>query len=137
MLGKRPCRARTNKGQPCRAIALPDGEYCLFHDPSSQSEVTEGRRLGGLRRKRELITKGAYEVEGLATVADIRRLVDIAVVDVLGLENSIARARALAQLAMVALKLLETGELEDRVRSLEAAVLQPRLPEHSLFEEEA
>jgi hypothetical protein len=73
---------------------------------------------------------GAYEFSGLDSVAGIRRLVEVAAVDTLGLENSIARSRTLAYLAMVATKLLETGELEQRIASLEAAVHgQNALPE--------
>ena len=137
MLGKRPCNALTHKGLPCRASALPDGEYCLFHDPASQSEVTEGRRLGGLRRKREVITRGAYDLESLTTVQDIRRLLEIGMVDLLGLDNSIARVRALTQLALAAAKLLEVGELETRVMALEAAVQQRQLTGPSAFDQEA
>jgi hypothetical protein len=137
MQAKRPCRALTNRGQPCRGQALPEGEFCLFHDPAHATEQAESRRLGGLRRKREILTRGAYELESLHTVEDIRRLLDIATLDTLGLENSIARNRTLIAATMAALKLLELGELEERVRSLEAAVVQPRLPERSLFEEEA
>jgi hypothetical protein len=37
-------------------------------------------------------------------------------------ENSIVRARVLISAALAAAKLLETGELEDRIESLEAAV---------------
>ena len=40
----------------------------------------------------------------------------------LGLENSIIRARVLISAALAAAKLLETGELEARIESLEAAV---------------
>ena len=38
------------------------------------------------------------------------------------MENSIARNRTLAYLATTAIKLLEVGELEQRLESLEAAV---------------
>jgi hypothetical protein len=107
-----------------------------MHDPTNATEAAEARRLGGIRRRRELITQGAYEFESLTLVQDIRRLLEIATVDTLGLENGVARNRTLASLAMAAAKLLETGELEDRVRTLEAAVLQSRPPEHSAFAEE-
>ena len=93
-----------------------------MHDPAHAAEVAEARRLGGLRRRRELTVQGAYEFNGLESVADIRRLLEIAALDVLGLENSIARARTLAYLAVAATKLLEVGELEHRVAALEAAV---------------
>ena len=69
-----------------------------------------------------MTVRGAYEFNGLESVADIRRLLEIAALDVLGLENSIARARTLAYLAVAATKLLEVGELEARVAQLEMTV---------------
>ena len=45
-----------------------------------------------------------------------------AVMDTLQLENSIARSRALAYLSQVALKMLEVGELEERLKALEMTV---------------
>ena len=87
-----------------------------------------------MRRRREVAVSGAYEFAGLQTVADIRRILEIGVLDTLGLENSIARARTLAYLAMTAIKLLEVGELEQRLAALEAAVQgQKSLPE-SVFD---
>src|SRR5688572_25961715 len=124
MVTPRRCRATTRKGQPCQSPPQLESVYCYMHDPANATEAAEARRLGGMRRKRELITQGAYEFESLTTVADIRRLLEIATVDTLGLENGVARNRTLASLAMAAAKLLETGELEERLRSLEAAVLQ-------------
>ena len=90
--------------------------------------------MGGLRRRREVAVSGAYEFAGLESVADIRRILEIAVLDTLGLENSIAKARTLAYLAMTAIKLLEVGEFEQRLASLEAAIRsQKSLPE-SVFD---
>ena len=107
-----------------------------MHSPENAEEIAEARRLGGLRRRREVAVSGAYEFNGLETVAELRRLLVIAALDTLGLENSIARARTLGYLVGVAGKLLETGELEQRVDALEAAVhSQKSLPE-SVFEAE-
>ena len=53
-------------------------------------ELAEARRLGGLRRRREVAVSGAYEFAGLESVGDIRRILEVAVLDTLGLENSIA-----------------------------------------------
>ena len=78
-----------------------------------------------LRRRKEKAVEGAYDIEGLENVGQVRRLIHIAVLDTLSLENSIARSRSLAYLAQVALKALEVGEFEERLRSLEAAV-KPR-----------
>jgi hypothetical protein len=107
-----------------------------MHAPEHAEEAAEARRLGGLRRRREGTVAGAYEFSGLESVAGIRRLLEVAALDTLGLENSIARSRTLAYLAMVAAKLLETGELEQRIASLEAAVNGQKAPAPPVFDEE-
>ena len=122
----RTCQGRNERGEPCRQSPLRDSDYCFWHDPEHTSEAGEARRLGGLRRHREYTVSGAYQFDGLRSVPQIRRLLEIAVLDTLGLENSVARARTLAYLAQVALKALEAGELEDRLRVLEAAVNEQR-----------
>ncbi len=113
-------------GERCRSAPLQEEDFCFWHSPEHAEEAAEARRLGGLRRRREKITSGAYGFEGLGSAEDIRRLLEVAVVDTLGLENSIARARTLAYLAVVAAKLLETGEVEERLEALEQT-LGPRL----------
>ena len=130
------CAGVKENGLPCQAPKLRDGDYCLMHSPEHAEEMAEARRLGGLRRRREVAVSGAYEFAGLQTVADIRRILEIGVLDTLGLENSIARARTLAYLAMTAIKLLDVGELEQRLGALEAAIQgQKSLPE-SVFDVE-
>ena len=118
-VGTRRCKALNQARQPCGQAPLKAAEYCLWHSPEHVAEAAEARRLGGLRRRREKTVGVVYEVGDLNSVADIQRLVKIAVVDTLSLENSIARSRALAYLAQTALKVLEAGELEDRVERLE------------------
>ncbi len=119
---RRQCAFHTATGEPCRAAPLRDSEFCLMHSPEHAQEVQEARRLGGLRRKREATVSGAYDFEGLETVAGIRRLIYVAVIDTLGMENSISRNRTLAYLAQVALRSLEIGNLEERIVALEQAV---------------
>ena len=107
-----------------------------MHSPEYAEEIAEARRLGGLRRRREVTVAGAYEFNGLETVVELRRLLQIAALDTLGLENSIARARTVGYLVGVAGKLLESGELEQRLAALEAAINgQKTLPE-SVFDVE-
>jgi hypothetical protein len=108
-------------GRLCRAGPQRDRPYCFAHDPERAAEAAEARRLGGLRRRKEGTITVAYELPGLDTVAGIRRLLEIVVTDGLGLENSIARLRALISTAVAATNLLKVGELEDRVAALEAA----------------
>ncbi len=119
---RRQCAFRGPTGKPCQSPPLHDGEFCLMHSPEHAQEVQEARRLGGLRRRREATVSGAYDFEGLETVAGIRRLIHVAVIDTLGMENSISRNRTLAYLAQVALRTLEVGDIEDRIAVLEQLV---------------
>ena len=121
----RVCASRNEQGDPCGQAPLRDGEFCFWHSPEHAEEAAEARRLGGLRRRKEKVVSGSYDIEGLETVPQIRRLVEIAVLDTLALENSIARSRALIAAAGAAAKLLEVGELEDRIQAIERAV-KPR-----------
>ncbi len=53
-----------------------------MHSPQYGEEIAEARRLGGLRRRRrEVALAGAYEFNGLVSVADLRRLLEIAALD--------------------------------------------------------
>lgn len=118
----RQCAFKFPSGELCKAAPLRDGNFCLMHSPEHAVEAQEARRLGGLRRKREVTVSGAYDVESLNNVAGVRRLIEIAIMDTLGMENSISRSRTLAYLAMVALRTLEVGELEQRLEVLEQSV---------------
>ena len=127
MVIPRRCKGGRSDGDPCRMAPLLDSQWCWAHAPANADAAVEARRLGGLRRRREGTLSGAYEYQGLTSVAQIRRLLDIAVLDTLGLDNSLARARTLIAAAQATAKLLETGELEARLQTLEGAVLGRRL----------
>ena len=122
----RACKGRNERGEPCQAAPLHGRDYCVFHDPDHAESMQDARRLGGQRRRREGALGAAYDFDGLATLPEIRRLVEVAAFDILGLENSISRARALAYLAQVAATLFEKGEMEERLAAIEAT-LGPRL----------
>ena len=124
-MASRACKGAKEDGSACGSPPLQDGDYCLMHDPAHAEEMAEARRLGGLRRRKEKAVEGAYAIEGLENVAQVRRLLEVAVMATLSLENSIARSRTLAYLAGVALKALEAGDTEERLRALEETV-QPR-----------
>jgi hypothetical protein len=101
---------------------LVDRPYCFSHDPERAQEAAEARRMGGLRRRKEGTISVAYDLPGLDSVAGIRRLLVIAATDGLGLDNSIARLRALVSVAIAATGLLKVGELEERLATVEAAM---------------
>jgi hypothetical protein len=106
------CAYELTDGKSCRATPLRDEPYCFWHSPDHAEEAAEARRLGGLRRRRERAITTVYELDGLGTVDGIRRVLDIAVADALGLENSVARSRVLIAAVMAATRLLEIGGFE-------------------------
>ncbi len=118
----RGCTFEIRSGRYCGATALRDGAFCFWHDPDKEADAAEARRLGGLRRRREKTVSCAYDFAGLGSIEAIRRILEIATIDALGLENSIARSRVLISAVLAAAKLLETGELEARLEALEAAI---------------
>ena len=120
MIG-RNCTQVLPDGRLCRATPLRDGSFCFWHDPASAEEAAEARRLGGLRRRREKALSGAFDFAGLGTIEAIRRILEVATIDALALDNGIARCRVLISATLAAAKLLETGELEARLAILEAA----------------
>ena len=126
MLGEKTCRGIGNKGERCRATPLRDSDFCVFHDPAHAEAVAEGRRMGGLRRRREGTVSAAYDVDGVSTIQELRRVLEVATIDTLSLENSVARNRTLLAAVATGTKLLEVGEQEERLAAIEAA-LGPRL----------
>jgi hypothetical protein len=126
MVGSRACSAITKTGETCGATPLHDADVCFWHDPENAAEAAEARRLGGLRRRREKTLSGAYEIESVDSVTEIRRVIEVVIFDALGMENSVARGRLLIAAAQAATKLLEVGELEERLARIEAT-LRPRV----------
>ena len=126
-MAARTCAAQNAGKQPCKQPPLLDSALCFWHDPAHEDEAKEARRVGGQRRRRERIVSGAFDFEGLDSIPKIRRLLDIAATDALSLEGSVAKIRALISLAVAAARLLETGELEERLEAIES-LLGDRLP---------
>ena len=119
MLTSPHCAGHRRDGAPCRAYPRLDSRYCFLHDPDSVAAAADAQRLGGLRRRRESTVAGAYDLPGVRTSDDLLRVVEIGILDLRGLEPSINRSRALFSGAGVAAKLLETGELADRMSEFE------------------
>jgi hypothetical protein len=98
-----------------------------MHTPENADAMQEARRVGGLRKRREGTLEVIYEVDGMETVPQLRRVLKIAVMEALGLENNAARIRLLLNAVAVGAKLLETGELADQLAAIKG-VLEARLP---------
>lgn len=115
---------------------LRDSDLCFWHSPSTSEEVAEAQKLGGLRRRRERALAGAYDMGGCEALDDIQRLVTIAVLDTLSLENSVARSRTLAYLAQTAIRVQEAQRVahmkdsaEDGLAALVEAIQNMDVPD--------
>lgn len=115
----RTCVAVTADQKPCGMRPLRGEEFCFAHHPDLVESATDARRLGGLRRRRERAVATAYDLVSLDSPAEIRRLLQIAVLDALQLDNSIARSKLLIGAAGVAAKLLFQQRLGDRLSDVE------------------
>jgi hypothetical protein len=60
----------------------------------------------------------------------------VALLDTLGLDNSLNRSRTLGYLVGIGTRLRQEGDTEERLRALEAAVQRQRVPAESVFDEE-
>ena len=125
MLG-RACSYLMPNGRPCRATPLRDEPFCFWHAPETAEDAAEARRLGGLHRRKKRTVSAIYGFGGLRTTDDQLALLETTVIETMALENSIARNRAVANMVSIAAKLVETGELEERIEALELATASSR-----------
>ena len=131
------CSARTRDGSACGATPMRDEPFCFWHSPDRKDEAADARRLGGLRRRREKTLEGAYDLhEDFRSVDGLLRFVEVGAIDLLGLDASVARSNAMFRGALVAAKLLEVGDLAQRIATVEAtlATRQPDSPSASPFD---
>jgi hypothetical protein len=133
MVVRRRCASLNADGEACQMAPLRDRPFCFAHDPERAEDAAEARRLGGVRRKKERTIAIAFDLPGLDTPEGIRRVFEIARTDLLGLDNSIGRARALIAAGTAAIKLLMLADYEERLATLEAVVL--RRNQHDAAEE--
>ena len=91
MVIRRQCAFRGSDGEPCRAAPLKDSQFCWVHSPEHAQEVQEARKLGGIRRKREVTLAGAYEFDGAEAGPQIVLIIDMAkahALDAMGEEDA-------------------------------------------------
>jgi len=130
MVTVRTCKGRKQDGQTCGAPPVHESGLCFWHDPDYTAEAKEAQRIGGMRHRTEATISAAYDFEGLRTVDQIWRFIELAAIGTLRLENGAVRNRTMGSLSQIAMKLLGIGEYEERMLALETA-LTPRLAKPS------
>ena len=113
--GSPRCKGVKANGKRCGSFRSPVTGFCFNHDPTvppqvkRQSKVNGGRY--GSKQMSMIPTRLRPVFDRLTTAMD----------DVLAGTLSPARAGALASLSTAAVRVLEAGEMEERMRKMEAA----------------
>ena len=113
------CKATTNTGARCRAIAVKGGLCPLHADPQRAAEM--GRKSGKARRNRNSWEVPSAEIPPPQSAREIRSALGQFISDVRARRLEPKVATTLGYLANVLLKSIEVSELEDRLAALEAA----------------
>ena len=121
----RGCKALNERGEPCCQVPHADTGLCFWHDPATEREAADARRLGGANHNKEKALQGIYGVEGLGTPEEILRVFEVALIGELALENSHNKSCVLVQIATAASRHLEVTDLNKRIEALEKT-LEPR-----------
>lgn len=120
MAGRR-CTKITKTGAPCRGSCVRDDDACINHSVKHRATAQAGRAAGGRRRKKEKLLREANQLGPMRTPDDLQRVTDLVIFDLVALDNTVARNRALLHAVEVKRRLFESGSLEDRVAELERA----------------
>ncbi|MCJ7511211.1 MAG: hypothetical protein MUP14_10070, partial [Dehalococcoidia bacterium] len=106
--------ATRRDGQPCRAIANRSG-FCMAHDPTLAEKRREAARQGG-RNKARIARLGKLVPPRLMSVYET---LEEALGQVHKGELTPQQATAMAALAGAMVRVLTSGEIEERLRRLE------------------
>ena len=122
---ERHCQALNEHGEPCGTPPIKGADRCFWHHPDYAAQAEQARRTGGSAHAREQALRYIYSIEPLETYQRIQRLVDFATTELLALENSVARNRALLSAASTATGILTVGDLAEKLERIKS-VLEPR-----------
>jgi hypothetical protein len=112
------CKARTADNKPCSAKPKAGADYCFIHDPAQATARALARKKGGQFHR----TPHAGNVEAIArsprSIPDAMTILDYALEEILVLDNSLQRVRALVAIAAGYIDALKVSEIETQVREL-------------------
>jgi hypothetical protein len=111
----RTCEATRRDGHPCTIRVVGDSCFCFAHSPALREQREQAHRRGGQNRA---------TAKRLAKIMPVRLLpvwdvLEQALSDVLDGRLDPKLATAAAAVARALASILQTGELEERVRQLE------------------
>lgn len=111
------CQAENGAGEPCRATPQLNSRYCFWHDPETAEDAQNARRLGGYNRRREHVLERVYDLDGLESGEQFRRILQIALADTLAQGPGTERARMLLKIGECYRRLAEADECAPEPRA--------------------
>lgn len=118
---QRPCTATTQRGDACRAFALPERDVCAVHDPERAEAVQAARAKGGR------VTSLQKRRRRLDSPTALARFNGNLVHQVIEGELPVDVARTVVSALSLQRALLEASELETRLAAVEEALAEGRL----------
>ena len=112
------CKAKTKTGEPCKVPALKGARYCFTHSPDTRAEQASARKRGGKARHTPHFADPP-ELQDRAALDDLQKVWVYTMRELIGMDNSIIRSRAIFQGIEIGKGLFEVGELEKRIQALE------------------
>jgi hypothetical protein len=125
--GRRQCKARKPDRSRCQAAALPNSDFCFFHDPSKAAERRAAQSDGGRQGKMKTLPFNAPDVN-IEDCQDVVGLISETINQVRKGQIDPRVANAVGYLANVLIRAVNQGELERRLAELEGIVRMPRSP---------
>jgi hypothetical protein len=118
------CAYRKKDGEPCKAYAREDDQFCFFHSPGSTRDRREAQKAGGTTRGRQNTAIAMREIPDnpLHNSADICGLLSTTINEVRSGRLQPRIATAVGYLANILLAAQEHGPLEDRLSRLETVL---------------
>jgi len=109
------CQGTRGSGEPCRAWALPNSRFCLWHDPAQEGKRQEAREKGGRNKRTEArLTKLMP-----ASLKPVLEKLMTGLDEVYDGTLEPRQASAMASLAGAIGRLYEVAEMEERLLRLE------------------
>lgn len=121
MSDKKQCNAKNRRGEQCKAFASESG-VCFMHDSAKGKERAIARRNGGLATKQPHYADASVLPLSIRNIESVLIVLDYALQESVGLDNSIQRGRLLVSIAHGYVEALKVGEIEQRLEAVETAL---------------
>lgn len=133
MMNIKTCQAKTNAGSQCQAATIDHSSFCFFHDPSYAEERRRAQSSGGRNGVAKTLPASTADMD-IRSMEGVTALLCETINQVRRGDVDPRIGNSIGYLANILMKSIEQGEMEERLRSLEAAVLSRPLPDLDMTE---